>query len=310
MELCIGPYASYHTLIIINAVSPVLFLICSPWVPESPYFLLNNNKKDEAVKTMVWLRGGITTKSAETIVTDIQAFIDRSKTDKKSIKDLVATPATIKGLLMTIILLALQQLSGMPVMLIYTQQLFEQTGTNISASLSAILFGIVYVLGATAGPVFSKQCGFRMPLIVSCLFLFLCEFILGVYLYFDANGYEVSQFKFTVMVCVLGYAAIYNFALGPMPWAIMGEVLPPNVKGQASTIATFCCFLSAFLAVKMFPILSDILPNYVIFWMFASVNIIASVFTLLFVPNTKGMSLQQIQDKLASKKPTNGSEQT
>lgn len=87
----------------------------------------------------------------------------------------MATRGNVKGLLITSTLFVLQQLSGVTTILSYTQQVFEMTGAGISASTSAIITGVLYLIGSAFGPVLAKQCGFRKPLIVSGIVLFSSE---------------------------------------------------------------------------------------------------------------------------------------
>lgn len=94
-----------------------------------------------------------------------------------------------------------------------------------------------------------------------------------------------------------------------MPWAIMGEIFPPNIKGQAAAIATAVAFGVAFITTKFFPILSELIHTYSVFWIFSFASISVSVFTAIFVPNTRGLSLDQIQDKLNKTKPKNKSDE-
>lgn len=88
-----------------------------------------------------------------------------------------------------------------------------------------------------------------------------------------------------------------------MPWAIMGEIFPPNIKGQAAAIATSVSFGSAFIITKLFPFLTELLHTYVVFWIFSASCLSISVFTAICIPNTRGLSLDQIQDKLNQTKP-------
>ena len=57
IQYCIGPYVSYQTLAIITCAVPVLFAVCFFFFPETPYFLLSENKTEEATKSLMWLRG-------------------------------------------------------------------------------------------------------------------------------------------------------------------------------------------------------------------------------------------------------------
>lgn len=72
MEFAIGPFVSYHQLILINSLSLVLYLIFCYWMPESPYYLIVKGKKEEAVRTVTRLRGGISQIAAEDITNNIQ----------------------------------------------------------------------------------------------------------------------------------------------------------------------------------------------------------------------------------------------
>lgn len=75
-------------------------------------------------------------------------------------------------------------------------------------------------------------------------------------------------------------------------------MFPPNIKSAASSIVTGTCWVLGFLVTKFFASLQDAIGSYGAFWMFAVFCAIAFVFTFILVIETKGLSLQQIQDKL------------
>lgn len=55
----VGPFVSYYHLIILSAVAPLLFLILSPYMRESPYFFVSRGQRDKAKESLSWIRGGI-----------------------------------------------------------------------------------------------------------------------------------------------------------------------------------------------------------------------------------------------------------
>uniref|UniRef100_A0A1B6CR93 Major facilitator superfamily (MFS) profile domain-containing protein n=2 Tax=Clastoptera arizonana TaxID=38151 RepID=A0A1B6CR93_9HEMI len=298
-EYVFGSLVSYYSLILISSLASLLHLTLVYWSPESPYYLIAKGNTDKAQKTVAWLRGGSSQESLDSIK-QIQAFLDRSK-NGRSWKDLT-TFVNLKAIFIVTSLLCLQQTSGLTVMLVYTVKLFEMTGTSISPNMSSIIFGVVYAIGAIFGPIMTLKYGVKRSLILSAFGVFLSEEILGLFLYFNAYGYDMSSFFWCPIVCTILYAVTYNIGLGPLPATIMSEVFPANVKAKASAICQTIGFIVGFTIAKFFPILSEKLGIYSVFWMFGSSGIFVIILTVYLVPNTKGLSLDQIQDILSGNK--------
>lgn len=86
--------------------------------------------------------------------------------------------------------------------------------------------------------------------------------------------------------------------LGPIPWMLMGELFPAETKAVASGVAVMLNWFLVFLVTKTFPMMNTDLGTDTTFWIFAAIMAIATVFTYFFVPETKGKSLQEIQEEL------------
>lgn len=78
----------------------------------------------------------------------------------------------------------------------------------------------------------------------------------------------------------------------------MGEMFPPNMKAISSAAVTSFCFLLMFIITKFFTTLSQFFGNHSAFWLFSISSFLGFIFTYIFLPETKGMSLQDIQDLL------------
>lgn len=92
---------------------------------------------------------------------------------------------------------------------------------------------------------------------------------------------------------------IYFPGFGPLPWTLMGELFPSNVKPLASTLtASFCWFL-AFIITRFFNDIVYAFGSDYLFWMFSVFCILAICFVYFYVPETKGKSLNEIQLMLA-----------
>lgn len=87
----------------------------------------------------------------------------------------------------------------------------------------------------------------------------------------------------------------FSLGWGPIPWLVMSEIFPSRVKGFASSVCVLTNWGSAFIITKTFQDLMDLLTSAGTFWLFSGCCALNIVFTILFVPETKGKSLEQIQ---------------
>lgn len=122
---------------------------------------------------------------------------------------------------------------------------------------------------------------------------------MGIYFLLDSMKSEiVSSISWLPIVSLIGFVILYCVGFGPLPWAVLGEMFPPNIKSVASSITTSVCWVIGFAVTKWFTALEDAIGSYGAFWLFGVFCIVAFIFTLTTVMETKGLSLQQIQDRL------------
>ncbi|POM75458.1 Solute carrier family, facilitated glucose transporter [Phytophthora palmivora] len=99
---------------------------------------------------------------------------------------------------------------------------------------------------------------------------------------------------------VMSFVWFFEIGLGPIPWLIAAEMFPPKSRTTATSIATMVNWLGLFIIGIIFPSMQQTLDDY-IFIPFAILLILALGFTLEFVPETKGKTLDEIQDEMNSK---------
>jgi MFS family permease len=116
---------------------------------------------------------------------------------------------------------------------------------------------------------------------------------------------DVRAISWLPLVCLIVYISAYCLGIGPLPWIVMSEVLPPNVKGIAGGIVTSFCWITSFILTNSFQTLIDYFGRHCAFWLFALNSGLAILFIYYKVPETKGISLQEIQDRLEGKRREN-----
>ncbi|RZF43762.1 hypothetical protein LSTR_LSTR009185 [Laodelphax striatellus] len=297
-----GPYLSYHELIIVCVIMPVVFLMIFVWMPESPHYLLSKGKRQETIKILQWLRGGVPEDCIEKELIEIQALLD-SSANQLTLKGICKSRGGLRALHLTCGLIFIQQFSGINAVQFYTQQIFARASDAraLSPSTACVLLGAVQAVSAIFTPAIVKYLGLKWPLIVSGVGITVSHFMLGLYYFLDNSGYNVDCIQLLPVISLLSFTFFFCFGFGPLPWAIMGEMFPPNMKAMSSAFVTSFCFALMFFITKFFSNFSLIMGSHSSFWLFSFLSLLGTIFTAVYLPNTKGMSLQDIQDLLNDK---------
>ncbi|PSN50541.1 hypothetical protein C0J52_03506 [Blattella germanica] len=140
----------------------------------------------------------------------------------------------------------------------------------------------------------------RFLLIVSALVEMLSLAVLGLFfLLKEELEMDVSGISWIPLLSLLVYISAYCLGLGPLPLVVMSEVLPQNVKGIAGAIMSSFCWITSFLITNSFQYAVDIVGRCGAFWFCAVMCLVSALFVFYKVPETKGISLQEIQEQLA-----------
>nr|XP_033328583.1 facilitated trehalose transporter Tret1-2 homolog [Megalopta genalis] len=294
----IGPYVSYTVFWILCAIHPIIFFAAFVTMPESPFFLLKAGKREQAVAALARLRGK-SVASVQKEADEIQAEVDESVRNKATIADLYRVKANFRATLYTSLLAGFQQLSGINVVLFYMEAIFISAGTDIPTAIATIIVGVVQALASAVTPVVVDRLGRKMLLIFSGIGEIVTLGALGTYFFLkEVQKNDVTGIAILPVVALVIFIATYCVGWGPLPWTVMGEMLPANVKSKASSIAVFTCWLLAFFITKFSSDLENAFGRCTLYWMFGVFCVVSVVFTVVVLPETKGKSVQQIQSEL------------
>lgn len=304
----VGPFVSYTVFWILCALMPIIFFAAFVTMPETPFYLLKVGKKQEALASLARLRGK-SVNSVQKECDEIQVEVDETLRNVATIADVFKVKANFRATLYTSLLAGFQQLSGINVVLFYMQDIFISAGTTIPTSVATIIVGVVQVLASGVTPVVVDRLGRKLLLIFSGVGEIVTLIALGIYFFLYAQSPDnVSNIKILPVISLVIFIATYCVGWGPLPWTVMGEMLPSNVKSKASSITVCACWFLAFLITKFSSDLSAAFGDYTLYWVFAGFCVISVVFTVMVLPETKGKSLQQIQSELEGNRAPTDSE--
>ncbi|XP_037811299.1 facilitated trehalose transporter Tret1 isoform X1 [Lucilia sericata] len=295
----IGPYVSYQALQWFCLAVPIVFAATFIFMPESPYYYIANGRQEEASKALQFLRGQSEETVKEALVL-IENFILETSQQKGRVMDIFKLAGNRKAFIISALLLAFQQLSGNTAVLFNTQTIFATANTGVDAAIGAIIIGIVQVVASALTPLMVDRLGRKIILLTCSGIMCIVLFALGAYFYIELNGQDTSDIMWLPLTSLIIYMITYSISFGPLPWVVMAEIFPANVKAVASSLAASICLFTGFIISFFFPLLST-LGTFYIFWLFAISCLIAFFFILFVVFETKGLSLQEIQNKLNKK---------
>lgn len=151
-------------------------------------------------------------------------------------------------------------------------------------------------------PIVVAKLGKRIMLLISAASMCLAMGLMGLYFYLKENDPETAKsISWLPIAALVIYIILYCLGFGPLPWAVLGEMFPSNVKSYASSVVASTCWILGFLITLFFSTLVAAIGSAWSFWLFTIFCGVAIPFTFINVFETKGMSLQQIQDKLNGK---------
>lgn len=200
-------------------------------------------------------------------------------------------PYHYRPVILLALIFTLRELGGQYVLFTYTVYLFRQAGVDLDAFICTILVGVMRVVFTTLGCVVVDRLGRRPLIITTSLVCGVAEAVGAVFLLVDVPGAS-----WVPLAAVLLFVSSYGFGLGPIPWALLGELLPTPIRFIGSSICIFSFSLTQFVVSYLFPLLMDYAGVGVAFLVFSAAHGILGLVLWAFLPETRGQSLSDLQD--------------
>ncbi|CAG7716652.1 unnamed protein product [Allacma fusca] len=301
----VGDLAPWGWLSLVSGFGPLVFLVLMIFPPESPRWLISNGKYLEASEALQWLRGASCSQDVEEELNLIKKSVDEGKQGSVILKDFLA-PSILKPTLIALALMLFQQLSGINAIIFYATEIFEDADSDIRPGICTIIVGVFQVLATALSSILVDRAGRKFLLIVSgaamCLFLVL----LGVFFYLKVDDPAMEEnIGWLPLFSLVFFIIFFSLGFGPIPWVMMGELLPQHVKGLASALATSFNWTLVFFVTRFFNELKDAIGPEWCYWLFAIICAAGTIFVCVFVPETKGRSLDEIQRYFGAATTTN-----
>lgn len=270
----------------LGIVPSVFFLLGVIWLPESPRWLLKDGQ-DVAARKVLDKIG-----SADFVESTVSA-IQRSLTGttKYTYKELFnkgVRPAVVVGITLAVF----QQFCGINVVFNYTSTIFESVGANLDRQLfETVAIGFVNLVFTLLAMWQVDKMGRRPLMLIGSLGLSIVYIILAFML---QNQYPAGMVSIFVLLAI----SMYAISLAPVTWVLISEIFPNKIRGVASSVAIVSLWGAYFILVFTFPILAKKLGAYGPFYLYAGICFLGFLFVLRKVRETKGQTLEELEDNL------------
>lgn len=292
----VGSYLDWSKLAFFGAALPVPFFLLMLLTPETPRWYVTKGRAEDARKSLQWLRGkNIDIQKEMRDLTRSQAEADRTKGN--AFKTLFSMKY-MRAVLIALGLMLFQQLSGINAVIFYAASIFQMSGSTIDENLCSIIIGIVNFVSTFIATALIDRLGRKMLLYVSSVSMITTLVTLGAYFYVRDAKIDVSQFGWLPLACLVIYVLGFSIGFGPIPWLMLGEILPSRIRGTAASLATGFNWTCTFIVTKTFHNIIEAINMYGTVWLFAVICLLGLLFVIFFVPETRGKSLEEIEKKL------------
>ncbi|KAL1211691.1 Sugar transporter ERD6-like 11 [Cardamine amara subsp. amara] len=289
----IGTLINWRVLAIIGVVPCFLQVIGIYFIPESPRWLAKIGSGKEVESSLHRLRGKNVDVSGE--AAEIQVMTKMIEEDSKSSFCDMFQKKYRRTLLVGVGLMLIQQLCGASGIAYYSNAVFRKSG--FSERLGSMIYGVFVIPKSLMALILVDKWGRRPLLLVSAIGMSIGSFLIGISFALQEWNLLPELTPIFVFVNILVYFGCHAIGIGGLPWLIMSEIFPINIKVSAGTIVALTSWTSGWFVTYSFNFMFEWSPQGT-FYIYGVVGALSLVFIWMFVPETKGRSLEELQVSL------------
>lgn len=288
VDLALSPWGLWRWMFAVHVIPAAVLGISMFFLPSSPRFLVEAGKDDKAKSNLQKIRG---TKDVDKEFSNIKKNVSNESRSWGALFQPAIRPAMIVGIGLAIF----QQITGINTIIYYAPTIFKAAGisSNTASILATTIVGVVNVVFTIVSIILVDKVGRRPLLLWGIGGMVVGLAGLGAGFLFP----NLSFLMWITLGFLLVYIASFAVGLGPIFWLLISEIFPNNMRGRAESVSTIANWGANFIVALTFLTLINWLGHSVTFWLFGVLGIANWLFVMKFVPETKGKSLEEIQQQ-------------
>ena len=274
---------NWRYMLVAEILPAITFLMGLFFIPESPRWLTKEGLEKEALDVLNVVAGAA---NADHELQEVKKSLAEKRT---SLKELLH-PSLRRVLIVGILFSLFAHITGIDTIIYYGPIIFLESGFKTdSALLASVIIGITNLIFTFVGMAMVDKAGRRFLLLVGIAGMGISMTLVGFCMQSD-----MISAKWTLL-WIMTYIASFAMSIGVVIWVYLSEIYPTRVRGQALSVATMVLWLGNVILTQLFPVMMERFGGGT-FYIFSFICLLAFIFTWTMVKETKGVSLEEIEE--------------
>lgn len=286
----LASWIDYYLVPFVSAGIAFAFILVFVWLPESPDYLSHTHQSERAQQSYAFYGN-----HREKDGTEEQ---ESTKITWKDFKD----PAVRRGCCIAFTLIFFADTCGIFTITNYMTELLHWAHLPLDAHAATVALGLLQVIGCIVSAFLMDRCGRRILFMTSALISGLAMFAFGFYFYLlDKQSPLIHKLQWLPVASLAVAILAASLAIAAAPFFMITELLPTKLRGRITTIALAVSWVVAFIVVHSFHQLVAWIGVEGTYWTYGTVCLIEVVFVYFCLPETKNLTIDQIQTILGKR---------
>ncbi|WP_369752507.1 sugar porter family MFS transporter [Flavobacterium sp. WC2409] len=276
---------SWRWMMGVQAIPSVIYVLLIISIPKSPRWLLSKSKNEEARKVLQLM-------GQEADYEKIKEEIDKDNKDASKVNDTIFLKKYRTPLVLAFLMAFFNQLSGINAFLYYSSRIFQEAGLGEStALLSSIGIGVVNLIFTLLGVFLIDKLGRKILMYIGSVGYIISLSLVAMAFFFHWEGMAVPIFLFL-------FIAAHAIGQGAVIWVFISEIFPNHLRASGQSFGSTTHWVLAAIIPSLIPYLFSTVGPGAVFLFFAVMMVFQLLFVAFMMPETKGISLEELSKKL------------
>ena len=292
----VGNYITYYWLAVASLGVTVLYTVPSVCaLKETPRWLVTQGKGNEALDVLLWLRGKEYNINEELSEIREQCDSERTLNLLEKLQEF-RKKSVYYPVILAVMLVFFQSFTGIEAIVFNIKDILKHAEVPNPGQMAALTTGGIQMLFSLIGAYLMDILGRRTLLITSSLVIIFSLTALGVYEYYKPTFHPLFA-----VVCVALFTTGFSIGWGNVTYVLISEMIPLRVRGTGVGIVTVLNWSFLIITIGLFRNYQKAVKLWGAFWSFGFITICGLIYVILFIPETKGKSLEEIENYFKTK---------
>lgn len=279
---------AWRWMVGVEAFPAAIYTIFALTIPKSPRWLLTKFRNSEAIAVLQKINPG---QDPEKLMLEIKVEMENTVPNENIFLKKYRFP-----LILAFLIAFFNQLSGINALLYYAPRIFEEAGLGEStALLSSIGIGVTNMLFTLLGIILIDRLGRKQ-------LMYICSFGYIISLSLVSAAFFLSWEGSIVPILLFMFIASHAIGQGTVIWVFISEIFPNHLRGSGQSFGSSVHWVLAAVVPSLVPILFSTIGAGMVFLFFAIMMVLQLAFVFFMMPETKGVSLEELSNKLINER--------